>query len=527
MAPRPNLLQTGHVAAPFGINVVAPASAVPESDGLILMNIIAGDRGLKPRLGYIEHCTGVGSGEVRSILPYHGSTTAQDKLFATSQTNIIDVTASSGAPSSVHTFAVSNSFSGRGVWQNFVTAADHYMLYADEANGYLVYTQTAGTWAAGSLTGVTPANIRFVMQWKQRLWFVEADSSKAWYLAAGAISGAATSFDFGPLFRSGGYLVGLWTWTVDGGAGMDDFLVAISSTGDVVVFAGTDPASASTFQQLGEWSLGGVPSNTRRIATQFGGDILLLTLLGVLPLSKLVGGQLVTPDTYETYKIRPLFNSIISSQQALPGWAMLIHPQENYLLVNTPGESGGVQEQLAMSYATHGWARFRGLDILACDIWRGFLYFGTRNGRVCKSVGFIDNVSRDGSVTNALPIESVILTSFQTLQSGNKKMLRIIRPLFITKSQAPTVQVLARYDFDMADVTGALTAPAAAATGTLWDASTWDTSVFGDLGALGTYQTVQGATGIGSSVAVGLRMKTQDYTIFVGFDVAWEEGGLL
>jgi hypothetical protein len=524
--PRKTLLQQGHIAAPFGVNVVSPASAIPDTDGLILLNVVAGDRGLKPRQGFLEHVTGVGSGQVRSLIPYHGSTSAADKLFAATQTNIYDCSVSTGTPTSAHTFATNDAKSGHGIWQNFATTADHYLLYCDETNGYLIYTQGTGLWSAGSVTGVTPGNLVFVMQWKSRVWFVERNTSKAWYLAPGAISGAATSFDFGPLFRSGGYLVGLWTWTVDGGAGMDDFLVAISSSGDVVVFAGSDPSSSATFQQLGEWSTGGVPAG-RRIATQFGGDILILTLLGILPLSKLVGGQLVTPDTYETYKIRPLFNQIISTQQQSLGWEMLIHPQDNFLFLNTPGTPGEPQEQFAMSYATRGWARFRGLDVYSAAIWQGNLFFGTRDGRVCKSTGFLDNVARDGTTVNASPVESVVLSSFQTLQSANKKMVRLIRALFIIRDIAPSVQTFARYDFDMRDVSGTIAAPQALAGGSVWDTATWDASTWADTGAVGTYNTVQGATGIGSSIAVGLRMKTSGYTVFVGFDIAWEEGGLL
>lgn len=524
--PRKMLIQQGHLAAPFGINVVAPSSAVPETDGLILLNVIAGDRGLKPRQGYREHVTGAGSGKVRSLIPYHGSTPGADKLFATSNALVYDATTTTAAPATAHTFATTDTLSGYGVWQNFAGAADHYLLYADESNGYLLYTEGTGLWTLPTITGVTRGDLVFVMQWKNRVWFAQRNSSKAWYLGAGAISGAATSFDFGPLFRTGGRLVGLWTWTVDGGAGMDDFLVAISSSGDVVVFAGSDPASSTTFQQLGEWNTGGVPAG-RRIATQFGGDILILTLLGILPLSKLVGGQLVTPDTYETYKIRPLFNQVIVAQQADLGWEMLIHPQDNFLFLNTPGTLGEPQEQFAMSYATRGWARFRGLDVTSAAVWRGALYFGTSNGRVCVSEGFQDNVARNGSVADATDVEAVVLSSFQTLQSANKKMCRQIRSHFITRSQAPSVQAFARYDFNMQDVSGTLTGPSGPATGTLWDSALWDSAAWSGVGALGTYSIVQGATGKGSSIAIGVRFKSRDYTVFVGFDFVWEEGGFL
>lgn len=515
----------GHIAAPFGLNVVAPASAVPETDGLILLNLVAGDRGLKPRPGWKEHAINVGTSttEVRSIIPFHGSQAAKNQLFAATTDKIYKVTAGGpGAHTAAYTFGTANALSGFGVWTGFTTIAEHFLAFTDETNGYVLYTESTDSWAPGSVSNVSPADLTFVMQWKTRLWFIERNTSKAWYLPVGAIAGACTAFDFGPLFRTGGYLVGLWSWTVDGGAGMDDFLVAISSTGDVVVFAGTDPSSSSTFQQLGEWNTGGVPAG-RRIATQFGGDILILTLLGILPLSKLVGGQLVTPDTYETYKIRPLFNDVIGTQQNLLGWEMLIHPQDNFLLLNTPGTPGEPQEQFAMSYATRGWSELQGQPIFSAGIWQSEMYFGTKDGRVCKSTGFLDNVGWDNSTANAKPVESVCLTGFRTMDNPNKKMVRVLRPMFVTHGANPSAKAFARYDFDTQPIFGSV--PVATPGPNTWDLALWDVGVFAS--RYGTYKVVQCPTGIGSAIAVGVQLNTQDYCVLVGFDMAEEEGGML
>jgi hypothetical protein len=46
--------------------------------------------------------------------------------------------------------------------------------------------------------------------------------------AVNALYGTVTSWDFGSKFKHGGNLVGLWSWTVDGGIGIDDYLVAIA-----------------------------------------------------------------------------------------------------------------------------------------------------------------------------------------------------------------------------------------------------------------------------------------------------------
>jgi hypothetical protein len=521
------VLQGRHIPAPLGENAVSPASALPEGDASVVINALSGDGGLKPRPGFREHSINVGSGEVRAIIPYHGSDASKDRLFATTSSIIKDCTAGGASPTTVHSFATSDSATGYGVSAAFVTAADRYLVYTDETNGYLLYSQSGDTWAAGSVTGVTAANLVFVLSWKNRLWFVERNSSRAWYMPLASISGTANKFDFGEVFPTGGYLVGLWSWTVDAGAGADDMLVAVSSTGDVVVYAGTDPQYPN-MRQLGAWSLGGLPAG-RRIATQQGGDILLLTLLGALPLSKLISGEAVTPATYETYKERPRIREALTTQRDLRGWDIVLHP-DNFLLVNTPGISGAPQEQFAMSYATKGWSRFRGLDILSGGVWQGLFYFGTRDGRVCKMTGYVDNVSHNGGIANARAIDSFILDRFDTGGRASQKQVHLLRTSYLIRDIPPGVRATVRYDYNTDEETGALEPVLISITTTVWDTGAWDVDPWDNALAVrprAVYSVVHGAEGCGVAAAAGTHMNTTDYCVFVGWDLAWEEGGIL
>jgi len=517
-----------HIPAPLGENAVSPASALPEGDAAVLLNVISGDGGLKPRPGFQEQCINVGTGEVRSIISYHGSDPSKDRLFASTSTVIKNCSSSGSAPADVYTFGTSDSNAGYGISGAVVTAGDRYLIYCDESNGFLQYTQSTDAWGAGSVSGVTAANLVFVLPWKNRLWFVERNSSRAWYLPLASISGTATKMDFGEVFPTGGYLVGLWSWTVDAGQGADDMLVAVSSSGDVVVYAGTDPQYPN-MRQLGAWNLGGLPSG-RRIATQKGGDILLNTMLGVLPLSKLVSGEAVTPDTYETFKERPRLREALTSQRNLRGWDILLHP-DNFLLINTPGGSGSPQEQFAMSYATKGWSRLRGLDILSAGVWQGAFYFGTRDGRVCKMTGYVDNVSYGGGTANARSIDSFILDRADTGGRATYKQVHLVRTTFLTRNAVPNVRATVHYNYDTREEVSALGASASINL----QASVWDTAVF-DVGpwdaALAVsprdvYSVVNGAEGCGVAMAAGVQLSTTDYCVFVGWDIAWEEGGVL
>jgi len=282
-AARSNALAAVHIPAPTGgINTAEPGGAMPATDAILATNVVASELGLRSRLGYMEHVTGLGSG-VRTMIPFAGSSPAQNKLFACTTAGIADVTTSTASPSSALAFGTTVNDAGWGVSTTMVTSAGHFGFYADEENGLQRYTESTGTWAAvaygsgaGEIDGVDPANIVFVMVWKNRVWMVERDTATAWYLDTGAIAGTATAFYFGNKFRAGGHLVGIWNWTADGGAGMDDYLVAASAGGDVVVYQGTDPDTAGQFVMRGDWFVGALPAG-RRVATDFGGEMLLLT----------------------------------------------------------------------------------------------------------------------------------------------------------------------------------------------------------------------------------------------------------
>jgi hypothetical protein len=199
--------------------------------------------------------------------------------------------------------------SGYGQWQNFTTIGGHFILYCDESNGYYTYTESSGAWdriTGAQVTGVDPNDFVAVCVFKGRPWFVEKDTASAWYLDVGSITGAATQFNFGNKFKKGGTLVNLFTWTVDGGEGVDDYLVAISSAGDVILYRGNNPDTATDWFQHGSWFIGSTPAG-RRIAGSFGGELYLISNFGVLPLSKLLSGRTIQEqDIFLTRRITPL-----------------------------------------------------------------------------------------------------------------------------------------------------------------------------------------------------------------------------
>jgi len=220
-----------HIQAPIlGMDTVSAGVSMPAGYSIFSYNLIGAEYGLRSRLGWREWVTGLDGEQVRSLLPFTGSTKdgASNRLFACTTSGIWDVSASTTTPTKVVTFANLDADSGWGISTGFVNSAgEHHLCYTDESNGYYVYEESTTTWTQGGLpanpvTGAVPENLAFVAAWKNRLWFVEKDTAAAWYLDIGAVTGAATKFNFGARFKAGGDLRGLWSWTYDGGSGIDD-----------------------------------------------------------------------------------------------------------------------------------------------------------------------------------------------------------------------------------------------------------------------------------------------------------------
>jgi hypothetical protein len=532
--PRPRVMraraQSFALPAPVGgDDTVSPATAIAPGHSIYSYNVIGGVLGLQSRLGWREWCTGL-DGQVRSLLPYTGSTKdgASNRLFACTETGIWDVSASSSTPTQVVTFPTQNTDSGWGVSTVFVTGGGHFLAYTDEANGYYVYTESGATWtkvaqgAGGTeIDGVDPAHFVSVCAWKNRLWFVERDTARAWYLPLNSIYGTAAAFTFGARFKAGGDLRGLWSWTGDAGAGIDDRLVAVSGAGDVVIYEGTDPSSASTFALRGVWFVGAVPVG-RRLCTDSGGDLLIMSSMGILPISRLVTSGSDEQGQYQTYRVANVYKELQGATSTLRGWAMRLHPQDAALMVLYPVASGQPTQQLVMSLTTKGWHRYRDMPIGACaEAWAGTLYFGTEDGRVCRNDGALDGVLL-ADPNSYTAIDWSLLSAYSNAGSPTRKRVQQIRVKVLSQGGSIALNAEARYDLDLTEA--AVPSEASSVSDVaVWDEGLWDEAVWGG-DSQPQIQTF-GAAGDGHDVAIAIRGRATSRMTLVGVDATYDSGG--
>lgn len=522
--------------APFGgVNSSISMLQMPPDDCIYAFNFFPSRYGLRTRPGYYRWCPAVPAGDgIRTLIPCNASlqTGSNDRLFAVTNDGIYDVSLASVAPVKKYNFAVKTGEAGYCSWHNYTNQAGaQFVLICDAANGYIVHNVAANTFAAGSVVGAgggaeaPPAvtEFAFVTVWKNRVWLVQRNSSRAWYLdEVDIIGGAARVFDFGSKFKYGGYLKGIWNWTQDGGAGMDDHLVAISSQGDVAVYTGFDPGSAANFQMRGMWFLGRTPIG-RRFVLEEGGDLLVLTGQGVLSLSQLTAGLTVEDERvfYFTKKINSLLRLTFHQREDVYGYEINTMPRYAGTIVPTPKLTGERDLAWAYSYETKGWFMLRDLPINTIENWGTRVFFGDTLNNVWELAGVADRI--DPGVSAGTPVEFSLMTTYQSYGApAQLKRVHFLRPYWVGEA-LPQFGVEARYDFQLEE--SGTVPPFSPTAGALWDLSNWDNAVWG--GGFLTQHDPVGATGLGFHVAVAMRGSSVGEAAFMGIDVLYDSGGML
>jgi hypothetical protein len=473
--------------------------------------------------------------EVRSILAYSGTTSANDRLFVACPDGIYDASVTNVAATKVVSFGSSVGLSGYCTSASFTTVGGNFFVVCDEVNGPYVWDETGAAWhqvtngagawqvldAAGA-DATIPASFTSVMTWQNRLWFTQRNSGRGWFLGTGLLPNAttATAQQFGVNMPRGGELRCLKNWTVDGGAGVENNLAAISSAGDISVYTGTDPTTVGKFTLVGTWSFAGLPSG-RRIAIDNGGDVLILTAFGLISLSKLLQGASVADRTiYETRKIDNTISSEVTTNNANLNWAVQLSPDESAVLLSCPQGDGSIV-QYAMNYQTKGWCKITGRNAHSMGVYQNHLWFGNGAGSVFKCQGGLDEV---GFAGGGAAIVFTYFSSFQGLSAPTQnKRVQLVRPMFLTGGSDTNWTSLVRYDYDLSQIVSAPASNPGASS--LWDVATWDSSIWG--GDLTRDYALNGVLGMGRVVAIFLIGICSTTTVLNSIDVMYETGGYL
>lgn len=399
-----------------------------------------------------------------------------------------------------------------GTYVVTVTSTTAFTFVLSAALGVVTVLGTATPVINAAITGVDPKLLIQPVIFKSRLWFVEKDSSRIWYLPTLSLGGAAQSIDFAPLCNMGGYLMAMSDWSLDAGYGMDDYAVFITSNGQVVVFKGTDPASSATWSMVGVYDIG-APIG-RRCMTKYAGDLTIMCQDGLMSMSKALMSTRVNSKEAFTDKIQHVISSYVTSYGANFGWHTTGFPRQNMLLLNVP-TSSTTSYQLAMNTISGAWSQFTGWDATTFVLFNDELYFG---GSTYVAHAW-DTSADDGA---NIPFEAQQAFSYMG-GGGQLKKLSMIRPLISTDG-TPTLLLGVNTDFDQSSPTSVPSfTPSTYAT---WDNSTWDVGIWG--GDLTLKKDWQTAFGLGYCFAAHIKGGIQGAALhWSATDFMLEDGGMV
>jgi len=374
---------------------------------------------------------------------------------------------------------------------------------------------TVGTYTIDYyITGQNSNTFAYVNLFKERLYFVEENSLSFWYLPVDSINGAVTEFPLGGIFKRGGYLQAMGTWTIDAGYGVDDLAVFVTSNGEVAVYKGSDPSDPNDWSLVGIWNIG--QTFARKCVFKFGGDILLLTQDGLVPLSAGLQSTRLDPRVNITDKIFFAISQAADLYSSNYGWQMNYLAKYNMLIVNIPITTGS--EQYVMHNITKSWGRFTGVNANCWEMSGNDMYFGG-NGYVAR---FYDSFSDNGENINAFVQQAY--SYFDT--RGQQKRFTMVRPILQTDNGLPTVLCGISTDYETVDLTSQISFNPNTLDVGVWDTALWDDANWG--GALITTKIWQGVTGIGYAGSISLNVASQGIDFhWASTDYVMERGGVL
>lgn len=498
-----------------GWNARDAVAAMPGTDALYLDNMFPQTSGVAARKGSalfatLPESTDALPHNIRSLLSYTSATVK--KLFAGCDDGIYEVTAG-GSSLTVATAATN----GEWIGVNLSTAGGHFLWICNGIDKARYFDGSAWTVLDGTstpaVTGLATTDISHVSLFKTRLMLTEKNSLSVWYFDVNSLAGDAVEYPMGALFKRGGYIVATATWTLDAGDGIDDKFVVVTSEGEVAVFSGTNPANAAT------WALSGVFSLARPVGkrplVKAGGDLLLLTQAGVMPLSQALPLGRLDKAAAISDKIDKVFRDFLSGYSDLYGWEATIFPEGTMLLVNVPLPNRR-SYQFVMNTTTKAWCRFTGWDAECFCYHGGELYFASSNLVYKAWTGGTDS-------NKAIRLRAK--TAFQH-KGGRGRVKRVTACRLIFSADA-TVKGLLGLDTDYTDANFASSTTSFIQLLSTWDASLWEAATWStDSRISADWRTVSHKPGR----AFALRFRAQLHGVTLEWmttDFLYEQGGLL
>lgn len=485
------------ISIPFGtggLNTKDPLPSMPPQDAVILENLIVENERVTSRNGY------------ENAVDTFNFTNPVESLFEYASSNSNNQIISC-AGSKIYTGLTPPTEIGTGFsnarWQGLMM--NNYLLLFNGEDAPQKYDGTTLTVNTLTGSGLTSSNLVGATNFKNRLIAWENNACGFWYGAGDAISGTLTYFDLSYITKKGGYVVACAAWSYDssGGTGLQARLVIFMSSGESIVYEGTNPGDANAWSIVGKFKVS--PPVSQRAFLEYSGDILLVNRYDLVTFSEVfASGE--NPNTQS--KLVGAIKAAVNSYGSNFGWEMINFPAQGLIIINVP-KSSTTYIQYVINTRSGGCSQFTNINARCFGIFNNQLYFGGTT----KIYECLTGESDDGDYINI-----DIQTAYSNLGVNQEKVLNYIRPT-LAADGTPAFNYSINYDFRTSDLA---TSELASVEGNLWDTFFWD-EVFWS--AESEIKSVQyGVSGEGTFVSFRINASIRNadidfYSVFYAFSV--------
>jgi hypothetical protein len=416
-----------------------------------------------------------------SALNYDGGTLA----FTAGQT----VTGGTSGASAVIIKVVGTTASGV-LWLGAVTGGPFQDNEAITSSGGAALVNGTISVLFNKITGVATSALSNNWVYKNRLFYIEKNSLNAWYLAVDSITGTATKLPLGGVFTLGGSLLFGASWSIESGDGLSEKCIFVTTEGEVAVFSGTDPSSASTWSKTGVYRIG-KPRGPKAVI-RAGGDLVIATDIGFIPLSVATQRDIaaLSPSAI-SYPIETGWNDAVADRSE-GYWHCAVWPTKQMVIVMPPTPSGLQPQMLVTNARTGAWCVFTGLDAKCMVLFGDRFFYGTTEGLVIEM-----------EVTGAdqgAPFTATVIPLFDPLKSAATRKTGLMARATVRAKSRVQVKCSLQADYNVS----LPSAPDDTSTvvGSVWGTAQWGSGVWGTEAAKQTFREWQSISGSGYALAV-------------------------
>ena len=452
-----------------------------------LENFLPTHQGAKVRGGNEKYAQ-VGAA-CKALFSYQSG--SAEKLFAAQDNGIYDITTIAD-PDVTPSAAVGSLTSGYWSFVQVETSGGDFLVGVNGADAPQEFDGTS--WSNGAITGsgLTASALSHVWSYKGRLFFIESDSMRAWYLGVGLKSGTVTSLSLAGIFQKGGSLFMGGTWSLDAGDGVDDKCVFISSLGEVAIYEGTDPAS--DWRLVGRYEI--APPLGKNAWMKAGGDFVVATEDGLVPISQAISKDREALKLVAiSDRIEPTWLDEVAERKDNP-WDLVRWDRKNLAYVCTPSPGGATDDKgLVVHQLTGAWGTVT-MDMRCGTVLNGQMYWGDGDGNIFQA----ENGGSDNGANYTCDYVGPFVNPTNDTATNTAQWFRAT--FRAENNFVPKVTVETDYFID----TEAAPDSPSDASSSVWDSGLWDSATWDADGAATVRIRWRGVTGEGDTLAPRILM---------------------